>query len=427
MRSPRIPMSILVTAVLVLNPLAQTVPEPSAEGGGLTLAHAKAEALRNNPELEAAEAGWRASQGAARQARSLLNPTLDVSRDDFGGTVPLVERAPQEAIGVSQTIRLSGKRKAEVAAADSASTVAREQLRQAKLDLMATVEKEFAELLGAQERERIAAENLDTAREMSRVVQALVDAGEASPIEAVRAQNEQDLAAIDGANAAQELAAARSRMARTLGRDGKPIGRAEGVLPEEASVPDEAAALASIARLPDLMRWTAETARLEASLQRARREAIPDPTLSFGMRRYTTTREKAYFAGISIPLPVFNHNRGGIIEASARLDQGRLEMRAEELRLRAAVQSARSALHRSVQEVDSLRGKILPNAERVYSALNEGYLRGNFRLLDLLEARRSLAVLRLRSVDARVRLCVAKADLDRLVAIEVDLQEGVTP
>lgn len=337
------------------------------------------------------------------------------------------QRAPQEALALTQTVRLSGKRQAEIAAADSASAAAVERYRQVRLDVLTGVERQFAELLGAQERERIATENLDTAQEMARVVQALVEAGEASPIEAVRAQNEQDLAAIDYQGALQDLATAKSTLARTLGMSSVHFERAEGTLAEEVAVPDEEAVLLTLQRLPDLARLSAETRRLEASLQRARREAIPDPTFSVGMKRYTTTQEKAYFAGVAIPIPLFNRNRGGIIEASARLDQGQLEMRAEEIRLRALVATTRSSLRRSADEVASLRERVLPKAEQVYSAVNEGYLRGKFRLLDLLEARRSLASLRLRFVDAVVRLNLAKADMDRLSVNDPTLTEGATP
>ncbi len=427
MRLMKSPFLFSTLSMLAVSLMAQQAPEPPLEFPALTLPQARAEALNSNPELKAAEAGWRASQGGTRQARTLLNPGLEVSRDDFGGSLPMDQRAPQEALALTQTVRLSGKRQAEIAAADSASAAAVERYRQVRLDVLTGVERQFAELLGAQERERIATENLDTAQEMARVVQALVEAGEASPIEAVRAQNEQDLAAIDYQGALQDLATAKSTLARTLGMSSVHFERAEGTLAEEVAVPDEEAVLLTLQRLPDLARLSAETRRLEASLQRARREAIPDPTFSVGMKRYTTTQEKAYFAGVAIPIPLFNRNRGGIIEASARLDQGQLEMRAEEIRLRALVATTRSSLRRSADEVASLRERVLPKAEQVYSAVNEGYLRGKFRLLDLLEARRSLASLRLRFVDAVVRLNLAKADMDRLSVNDPTLTEGATP
>jgi cobalt-zinc-cadmium efflux system outer membrane protein len=407
------------------------VPSDAQAPGGLptgtavTLQECKEIALRNSPDLASAAADLRAARGAARQARSLLNPTLEVGRDDFGGESPSIERAPLESIGLSQTVRLGGKRRAEAEAAGSAAASAAEEFRRRRLDLSAAVEREFARLLGAQERERIAAENLATAREMHAAVLSLVEAGEASAIEGVRAQNEMDLAEIDLRTAEQERADARGRLTGTLGVERADIGSAAGELPETAAVPDEAAVLSAVGGLPDVGRWREEARGLEASLDRARREAIPDPTLSFGMKRYQVTREKAYFASVSIPLPLLNRNRGGIVEASAKLDRGRLEMRAEEVRLRTAASAACSALRTSAGEVEALRERILPNAERVYAAVHEGYQRGKFRLLDLLEARRALAGLRLRFVDACVRLSLAKTDLDRLTAIEVpDLEES---
>lgn len=411
--------------LLALPGLAQTVQEPALPV--LTLPQARELALENNLELRAAEANWRASQGAAKQAGSFLNPEIEFGREDFGGTLPMDQRAPQEAVSVIQTVRIGGKRRAEKAAAGWASETALADYRMLRLDLVAEVDRQFAELLGAQELERITAENLSTAREMARAVNALVEAGEVSSIEASRAQTEEDLADIDLKAAIRDVATARNRLAQTLGQGDARFGRAEGDLTAEVIIPEESAILRGLESLPDMARWTAETQRLEASLERAKREAIPDPTFSVGLRRYTTTQERAYFAGVAIPLPLFNRNRGGILEASSRLDQGRLELMAEEVRLHSAMASARLALDNSAGEVAALRDRVLPKAELVYLAVNEGYLRGKFRLLDLLEARRSLASTRQRHVESLVRLNVAKADMDRLLVASTSPSIGAKP
>lgn len=412
---------------------AQTTPAVSLSAEVLTLDAARAQALTDNPELRAAEAGWRASHGAVRQAGSFLNPTLEVGREDFGGDEPMDQRAPQESVAVTQTVRLGGKRQAAMAAAGSAGEAARADFHLLRLEVLARVEREFAELLGAQERGRILAQDVETAREMVRAVQALVEAGEVSPIEASRAQGEADLAEIDLRSAQREAEAARARLAQILGQEAPRFDRAEGTLLEQVVIPSEASVLQSLRRLPDLTRWDAETRRLESELLLARRGPVPDPTFSVGVRRYTTTGERAYFAAVALPLPLLDRNRGGVVEASARLDQGRLERRAEELRLRSAAAQARSALARSAAEVEALRTLIVPGAERIYGAMNEGYLRGKFGLLDLLEARRSLASSRVRLVDALVTLNQAKAELDRLSASAPSDSEdsvetvGVTP
>ncbi len=415
-----------ISLLASVSPVAQT-PSIAEPGRAVTLEECKGIALRNSPNLASASAALRAARGAARQARALSNPTLEVGRDDFGGEGPSIERAPLETLGFSQTVRLGGKRRADAETADFAEAVAAEEFRRQRLDLLAEVEREFARLLGAQERELRAAENLATAREVYAAVLSLVEAGEASAIEGLRAQNEMDLAEIDLRAAEQARAEARSRLAGVLGMKAAGLGSAAGDLPESAGVPDEAAVLSALQALPDLGRRREEARRLEASLHRARREAIPDPTLSLGMKRYTATKEKAYFASLSLPLPLLNRNRGGVIEASAKLDQGLLDMRAEEIRLRTAASGALSALRSSCGEVDALRERVLPNAERIYAAVQEGYQRGKFRLLDVLEARRSLAGLRLRFVDARVRLSLAKTDLDRLTGTDEHEMEEKAP
>jgi cobalt-zinc-cadmium efflux system outer membrane protein len=375
----------------------------------------------------AAEARWRADQGAARQAGALLNPILELRREDFGSDSPRQEVAPQESLTLNQPFRTAGKRAAQRDAAQWASDASRQDVERLRLDVLAEVDRRFAGLLGAQERAAIAEENLATASEVAAAVGALVEAGEVSPVELSRAENERDLAAIDLEEARRDEDVARRELAAVLGQREPLFERAEGALAQEVQVPPEGGASEAVRALPDLARWDAETKSLEASLRLAKKAPWPDLTLAFGVRRYTATGERAYVAGIVLPLPLFDRNRGGVIEASARLDQGRIERRAEEVRLENAFASARLVLAQAGAEVRTMKERVLPNAQRVFEALDEGYRRGRFSLLDLLEARRSLADARLRFVDALTRLNVAKADMDRLAARHAAQPQGVNP
>jgi cobalt-zinc-cadmium efflux system outer membrane protein len=393
----------------------------------LTLADARALALQNNPTLKSADAEWRATQGAVQQARSLINPSIGVRREDFGGSSPPIERAEQDTLELSQTIRTGGKRSAEIEAARWASEVSLQDLGRRRLDLLADVDRRFAELLGAQDRCQIASENAETAQEMVAAVAALVEAGETSPIEVSRTENERDLAEIDRQAALRNRDLARRQLASLLGQAEPGFQQADGSLVQEVVVPAESDFTIALGRLPDLTRWDDENRRLEASLKLAQRTPWPDLTLSAGVRRYAETQERAYLVGISIPIPIFSRGRGAVIEASSRLDQGRLQREAEEMRLKTTFASIRLMLEQSASEVQRLRDRVVPNAQQIYDALSEGYRRGKFRLLDLLEARRSLASTRLRYVDALVRLNLAKADLDRLSVAGSSITDGVAP
>ncbi|MDM7915690.1 MAG: TolC family protein, partial [Candidatus Eisenbacteria bacterium] len=61
----------------------------------------------------------------------------------------------------------------------------------------------------------------------------------------------------------------------------------------------------------------------------------------------------------------------------------------------------------------ALREGSLRRAEAVHAAVQEGYQRGKFRLLDLIDARRFLLQTRLEYLDAMRSVWVARAELER--------------
>jgi cobalt-zinc-cadmium efflux system outer membrane protein len=402
---------------------------PAARGQAqpktITLQEARARLLAANPELKAEAMKVAAAGGALRQAWPIPNPELEAEAEDFGGDLPGWNQS-QTTLSLSQRLEVGGKRAARVQAATLGQETSAQDLRRKRLDLLAELERRFAELLGAQERLEISEENLATAREVSGAVSALVEAGEVSPIEAVRARGEEGLALIDRDSSAREVAVARLALAQLWGAERPDFESAAGTLAEDALIPSELDAERSMEEQPDLARWRAETGRLEALREEASRSRWPDLTLRFGWRRYAATDEHAYVASVGVPLPLFNRNRGSLIEASARLDEGLFLMRAEEARVRSGYRAARERLSAASREVRLLGERVLPDTRQAYEAVGEGYRRGKFALLDLLEARRTFASARLRYVDALVRLNGAATDLKRLLGT-LEEPAGVQP
>jgi cobalt-zinc-cadmium efflux system outer membrane protein len=193
------------------------------------------------------------------------------------------------------------------------------------------------------------------------------------------------------------------------------------------ALPERDAALAALAALPDPTRWDAEAARQASLVTLAQRQALPDLTLSVGARTYSGQDGSAWVAGLALPIPIFTQFAGARAEASARQEQAAHDRRADEVRIRVEFLSAHETLSRAIEEARALRDEVLPRASKVYEALNEGYRRGKFRLLDLLEARRTLARTRLQYVDALVRLNLADADLRRLIPDDTADTIGAQP
>ena len=359
-----------------------------------------------------------AVDGALRQAHALPNPDLSFEVEDFGGNLP-ADAPSQQTLSIGQRVEWFGKRSARVEAARLERDVAAFDLARRRRDVEHEVERRFAALLGAQERLAIAEESMATAREVRTAVAALVSAGEVSPIEETRALGDEALAGIDRDGAARGVTEAARALSQLWGDATASTPRASGPLALAAPHPGREAALAALSGLPDLRRWDAETARRQALETFARREVLPDLTLNVGARSFAGTGLKTWVAGVSLPVPLLTTYSGARSEATARLEEARQERRAEEARLRAACLAAEEALRQASSEVRILNESVLPNARLVYDALGEGYRRGKFRLLDLLEARRNLASVRLRAIDARTRLTLALAGVRRLTPDEL--------
>ena len=55
----------------------------------------------------------------------------------------------------------------------------------------------------------------------------------------------------------------------------------------------------------------------KARLELEQANAIPDPRLSVGVRDFRDSGDQAFIVGVSLPIPVFNANRGNIEELLA--------------------------------------------------------------------------------------------------------------
>ena len=145
-----------------------------------------------------------------------------------------------------------------------------------------------------------------------------------------------------------------------------------------------------LSKNPDLARWMSEVERSEAALSLARSEAVPDLTLSAGVRNFQETDDNAFVIGISVPIPFFNRNQGGISEARARIDKAQSEQRAAKIGLLTGLSDTWQSLAAAYTEVISLRDEILPGAQATYESTELGYREGKLDFLQMLDAQRTL-------------------------------------
>ena len=148
------------------------------------------------------------------------------------------------------------------------------------------------------------------------------------------------------------------------------------------------AATERLVQNPEIARWATEMAQRRAAVELGKARRVPDPTIGGGFRHTRETGDNAMVMEFSMPLPVFDRNQGGFLEARYQLAKAEEERRAAEIQGRTALAEAYAALSSAFVEATRLKNEVLPGAQRAFDAASEGYRQGKFGFLDVLDAQR---------------------------------------
>jgi cobalt-zinc-cadmium efflux system outer membrane protein len=385
----------------------------------ITLAQAQALALLKSPELAAFSYEVRAREAQALQAGLLPNPELGVEIEDFGGTREFHGfSSSQTTVQIGQTIPLTGRPAKQRQVALLESDLARWDYQAKRQDVLADVAKAFVDVLAAQERLAVASDLLRLAEQVAGTTAARVQAGKVSPVEETKAKVALATVWIELERARRNLDGARKRLAATWAEPSPTFERAEGLLDALASIPASEQLAESIDKNPDIARWGKELDQRDAVLKLAEAKRVPEPTVNLGFRHISETSDQTVVMGVSIPLPVFDRNQGGIAEAQRRIFKAQEERASARFKVLTALAEAYQALTSAHTEAAALAAQVIPGAESAFEAASEGYRQGKLGYLDVLDAQRTLFEARSRYIEALAAYHKAAADVKRLTGEE---------
>ncbi|MBX7256998.1 MAG: TolC family protein [Candidatus Hydrogenedentes bacterium] len=343
-------------------------------------------------------------------------------------------------LSLSQLIELGGKRAARIAVAKSERAIAEWDYEVARFEVVGQVVSRFAETLAAQEHLKQERQVVELAEALAETVGRLAEAGSVSPLEGRRARAEAERARIDLTQRERELHQARVRLASTWGSTRPQFAEAVGDITQIVDVPPLDDLLARRDRHPMLKRWASELERRGAVLSLERTKRVPDLTLRLGYRATalnegnaesislgtegvvssrTNSRgddwEHSLVLEASIPLPVRDRNQGAILEAELQEEKLGAERRAWDHDLITSVTESYSQAQASAERTESLAARVLPELESTYALTREGYERGKFDFLAVLDAQRAVVNTRMELLESRIAFQLAVADMERLL------------
>ena len=418
MRSHSVVACAFAATLALFTPLGAS----AESSGALMLTRALQRALAANPRLTAAERDIGIAAGRRIQAGAIPNPDVYFELDKALGTGEHRGlRRAETTLQLSQLIELGGKREARVAAGAAELDAARWQRAAIRLEVLSDTAVAFFNVLSAQRRIQIYDTHIAALDRLTPFLQRRVEAGASSPAETARAQLAVDLLRAERERARAVLAIARLELATLMGVGAPDFPQVVGDLGRVGRPPSFQVVLRAIDSNPQLIRWTAIRAQRDAELLLARLKPIPNLQVGVAWRHLNETKDDAVRLGVTVPIPVWDQNVGGIIEAQ----ESRAKVEAERAASRAALiltlGRAYETLAGAAREIDILRSAALPNARTAVEGMESGYSQGRFTLLELLDVQNSATQAALRELEALVSFHTALAIIEGLTGTPLGL------
>jgi cobalt-zinc-cadmium efflux system outer membrane protein len=92
---------------------------------------------------------------------------------------------------------------------------------------------------------------------------------------------------------------------------------------------------------------------------------------------------------VSMPLPIFDRNQGGIAQAGGELTAAQAALDARELYLTQQLATAMADYNTACRRIDKYTGSILPAARKSLELISSGYEKGELEYLDILATQRT--------------------------------------
>jgi cobalt-zinc-cadmium efflux system outer membrane protein len=360
-----------------------------------TLSQLLATILDHNPTIQASQAKWRAAVQRIPQAAAWEDPKA-AANTVFGRFVSVPANSfTDQSVSIEQMIPVSGKNRSKGRAAAAEARETFEEARRQRLDIIAKARSSYYQLAALYQLLDLNEADAQTLAQSRDTTQAKFEAGTQTQADLLTAENERQKAVETRRDIELKISTEQSRLNVLMNRDPfAALGRPTAITNDSnLPSPEKLHQLLLIDR-PEIRAAQAMLAAAKAKLELAKREWIPDPTISLEGERYNAASQaiSQVGGGVSISLPWFNGKR-----YRAEQDEAQQEVEAAESELVSAQTEAIGLLRNQLQKVETLhhhielyRDNLLPTARQTVTSYQADYETDKATLLSLLSAQRNL-------------------------------------
>jgi outer membrane protein, heavy metal efflux system len=420
---------LLAVSALIGNAYGREAAKAIKTPGELTnfsLSQVIAVVLEHNPMIQSARAKWLAARERIPQAGAWED--LKVGADIVLGrfvSVP-ANAFTDQMVSIEQMIPLSGKNRSKERAAAAEALGAYEEARRQELDVVAKAKSSYYQIANLYQLLDINKADEASLIQSRDATRAKFEVGTQTQADLLLADNERQKIIEARRDLEQKLSDEESALNVLMNRDPfAPLGRPTDS--EESSLPAPAPRLRQLVftNRPEVREAQAKVTVAKAKLELAKREWIPDPTVSLEAERYNAASQfvSQVAGGVSINIPWLN---GKKYRAEEREAQNELNAAASEVL--GAQTEALGLLRNQLEKIETLhhhielyRDNLLPTARQTVASYQADYETDKATLLNLLSSQRSLRELETMYYQDLSDYRVALAELESLVGLNPNI------
>jgi outer membrane protein, heavy metal efflux system len=394
----------------------------------LSLSQVVATVLEHNPMIQSARAKWLAARERIPQAGAWEDLKVGTTIV-LGRFVSVPANAfTDQMVSVEQMIPLSGKNRSKERAAAAEALGAFEKARRQELDIVAKAKSSYYEIANLYQLLDINKADEASLVQSQDATRAKFEVGTQTQADLLLADNERQKIIEARRDLEQKLSDQQSALNVLMNRDpfaplGRPTDNEENSLP----APVERLRQLILTNRPEVREAQAKVTMAKAKLELAKREWIPDPTVSLEAERYNAASQvvSQVGGGVSINIPWLN---GKKYRAEEREAQSELSAAVSDVL--GAQSEALGLLRNQLEKIETLhhhielyRDNLLPTARQTVDSYQADYETNKATLLSLLSSQRNLRDLETMYYQDLSDYRVALAELESLVGLNPNISE----
>jgi cobalt-zinc-cadmium efflux system outer membrane protein len=392
-----------------------------------TLTELIAQALANNPEIQAAKRKVESTRARAGQATYLEDPELNWEAWGVPLNQPVNYRKANPLIfGVRQKLPFFGKLGLKGEIAGQEVKMVEEELRAKEQEIIAKVKSSYADYFMASKNVEIYKELLELVRYTSATAEGLYQVGKAPQQDVIKALLERTELLNKLALAEKELTISQARLNTFLSRPPSfPLGQPGE--PALAPVEIQSSNLEKLAieQRPELRALESSINKSERAVELAERNR-KYPDFMVGLQYWYAPEQSPknmYTPMVSLSIPFSPWTKGRhdyeVEEALAERQAARANLAAMKNMALFEVREMSAKVEAAMRSIGIYRDGLLPQAEQSFQAAAAAYQTGGVNFMTLLDAQRTIRDVRMGYYKALVDYEQSRADLERAVGKEL--------